>query len=181
MNSFENLDKISKKNIIKNHPDLGNKLKIDNNLKDLQEEINKDCSVQIITKGSKEGLEIIRHDAAHVMAEAVQDLFPETLVSIGPIIDDGFYYDFDYKKSFTPEDFIKIEKRMLKIVKEKKPFIREVWSKKKAMDYFKKNNEKYKIELIQNIDNSEEITIYKHCDWVDLCRGPHSPSTGYIG
>tara|TARA_Y100000590_G_scaffold433894_1_gene551504 strand:+ start:11896 stop:13806 length:1911 start_codon:yes stop_codon:yes gene_type:complete len=156
-------------------------IKIDDSLKDLQGVIDKDCQIKIITKKSIEGLEIIRHDAAHVMAEAVQSLFPDAKISIGPYIENGFYYDFDYKKSFTPEDFIKIEKKMLEIIKENRPFVREVWTKKQTIDFFKNIKEIYKIELINEIQDSEEITIYKQGKWLDLCKGPHSPSTGHIG
>tara|TARA_Y100000590_G_C15729625_1_gene1016522 strand:- start:905 stop:2812 length:1908 start_codon:yes stop_codon:yes gene_type:complete len=155
-------------------------IKVDEKLMDLSQIIENDCKVEIITKKSTEALEIIRHDAAHIMAEAVQDLFPNTQVTIGPPIKDGFYYDFDRKESFLQEDFIKIENKMNEIIKKNESFTREVWSKEKAIKYFKNKKEKYKVELIEDLKD-EKLTIYKQGDWLDLCKGPHSPSTGFVG
>ncbi|MBI28509.1 MAG: Threonine--tRNA ligase [Alphaproteobacteria bacterium MarineAlpha5_Bin11] len=156
-------------------------IKVNDKIQDLKETIKIDCSIEILTKKSPETLEIIRHDAAHIMAEAVQDLFPDTLVSIGPPIKDGFYYDFEREESFTPDDFKKIEKKMHEIIKANKPFEKEIWSKKEAVKYFNKKQEKYKIEIINDIDDSEELSIYKQGLWIDLCKGPHSPSTKFVG
>ena len=155
-------------------------IKVDEKLMDLSQIIENDCKVEIITKKSTEALEIIRHDAAHIMAEAVQDLFPNTQVTIGPPIKDGFYYDFDRKESFLQDDFIKIENKMNEIIKKNESFTREVWSKEKAIKYFKNKKEKYKVELIEDLKD-EKLTIYKQGDWLDLCKGPHSPSTGFVG
>ena len=156
-------------------------IKVDNNIQDLNQKIINDCAIEIITKKSQEALEIIRHDAAHIMAEAVQYLFPETKISIGPPIKDGFYYDFDREKSFIPEDFVKIEKKMKQIINENKPFIREVYTKKQAIKIFNEKKEYFKVELIEDLDEEQELTIYKQGDWFDLCKGPHSPSTGFVG
>ena len=156
-------------------------IKVDNNIQDLNQKIINDCAIEIITKKCPEALEIIRHDAAHIMAEAVQSLFPETKVSIGPPIKDGFYYDFDREKSFIPEDFIKIEKKMNQIIKENKAFVREVCTKEQAIKIFNEKKEYFKVELIEDLDAEQELTIYKQGDWLDLCKGPHSPSTGFVG
>ena len=155
-------------------------IKVDEKLMDLSQIIEDDCKVEIITKKSPEALEIIRHDAAHIMAEAVQNLFPNTQVTIGPPIKDGFYYDFDRKESFLQEDFVKIENKMNEIIKKNELFTREVWSKEKTIKYFKNKKENYKVELIEDLKD-EELTIYKQGDWLDLCKGPHSPSTGFVG
>ena len=146
-------------------------IKVDNNIQDLNQKIINDCAIEIITKKSQEALEIIRHDAAHIMAEAVQYLFPETKISIGPPIKDGFYYDFDREKSFIPEDFVKIEKKMKQIINENKPFIREVYTKKQAIKIFNEKKEYFKVELIEDLDEEQELTIYKQGDWFDLWGG----------
>ena len=156
-------------------------ISINGQLKDLNFKINKDCEAQIITKESDLGIEILRHDAAHVMAEAVKILYPDVQITIGPPIENGFYYDFSKKKPFTPEDLIKIEKKMLEIINKNESFEKEVWSRKKAIDYFKNQGEIYKTEIIKDIPNKDEITIYKQGKFLDLCKGPHSPSTGKIG
>ena len=156
-------------------------IKIDKHLNDLNYKINKDCNVEIITKESELGIQIIRHDAAHVMAEAVKTLYPEVQVTIGPPIENGFYYDFSKKVPFTPEDLNKIEKKMLEIINKNESFEREVWDRKKAINYFKDQGEIYKTEIIKDIPNKEEISIYKQGKFLDLCKGPHSPSTGKIG
>ena len=134
-----------------------------------------------ISRDSKEGLDIIRHDCAHVLAEAVQSIFPETLVSIGPTIENGFYYDFAREKPFTSEDLILIEKKMHEIIAKGKKFEKEVWKREEAIKFFSKKGEIYKVELINDIPASEEITIYKQGEWLDLCRGPHGESTEDIG
>ena len=156
-------------------------ISINGQLKDLDFEINKDCDAQIITKESELGIEILRHDAAHVMAEAVKILYPDVQVTIGPPIENGFYYDFSKKEPFTPEDLIKIENKMLEIINKNEPFKREVWDRKKAINYFKNQDELYKTEIIKDIPNKDEISIYKQGKFLDLCRGPHSPSTGRVG
>ena len=135
----------------------------------------------LINRESEEELDIIRHDCAHVLAEAVQSLFPGTQVTIGPTIENGFYYDFFREKPFTSDDLIVIEKKMREIVNKGENFKREVWTQKKAIDYFSKKGETYKVELINDIPEAEEITIYKQGGWLDLCRGPHGLSTKDIG
>jgi len=135
----------------------------------------------LINRESEEELDIIRHDCAHVLAEAVQSLFPGTQVTIGPTIENGFYYDFSREKPFTSDDLTVIEKKMHEIVDKGENFKREVWTQKEAIDYFSKKGETYKVELINDIPETEEITIYRQGDWLDLCRGPHSPSTKNIG
>ena len=156
-------------------------ISVDGELKDLNYEINKDCNAIIITKDSDLGIEILRHDAAHVMAEAVKTLYPEVQVTIGPPIENGFYYDFSKKEPFTPEDLKKIEAKMLEIINKNERFEREIWDRKKAIDYFKKKGELYKVEIIKDIPSKEEISVYKQGKFLDLCRGPHSQSTGKIG
>ena len=135
----------------------------------------------LINRESEEELDIIRHDCAHVLAEAVQSLFPGTQVTIGPTIENGFYYDFSREKPFTSDDLTVIEKKMHEIVDKGENFKREVWTQKEAIDYFSKKGETYKVELINDIPETEEITIYRQGDWLDLCRGPHSLSTKNIG
>ena len=135
----------------------------------------------LINRESEEELDIIRHDCAHVLAEAVQSLYPGTQVTIGPTIENGFYYDFFREKPFTSDDLIVIEKKMREIVNKGENFKREVWTQKKAIDYFSKKGETYKVELINDIPEAEEITIYKQGGWLDLCRGPHGLSTKDIG
>ena len=156
-------------------------ISINGQLKDLDFEINKDCDAQIITKESELGIEILRHDAAHVMAESVKTLYPDVQVTIGPPIENGFYYDFSKKVPFIPEDLNKIEKKMLEIINKNESFEREVWDRKKAINYFKDQGEIYKTEIIKDIPNKDEISIYKQGKFLDLCKGPHSPSTGKIG
>ena len=156
-------------------------ISIDGKLKDLNTIIDKDCSVKIFTSKDKEGLETIRHDTAHVLAMAVQELFPGTQVTIGPVIEDGFYYDFARKEPFTDEDLNKIENKMKEIIERDEITTREVWPRKKAIDHFKKIGELYKAEIIKSIPEEEEVSIYFHGKWHDLCRGPHLSSTGKIG
>ena len=156
-------------------------MSIDGQLKDLDYVIDKDCSVKIFTSKNKEGLETIRHDTAHILAMAVQELFPGTQVTIGPVIENGFYYDFARKEPFTEDDLKKIEDKMKEIVDRNVVTKREVWSREKAIEHFKKKGEIYKAELIENIPKGEEVSIYFHGEWHDLCRGPHLSSTGKIG
>ena len=156
-------------------------IKIDGKISDLSLAINQDCKVVIIKRENDEALDIIRHDCAHVMAEAVQSLFPGTQVTIGPSIENGFYYDFARKEPFTLSDLPKIEKKMHEIVNKDEKFAREVWSREKAIKFFKEKGEEYKVELIQDLNPDEELTIYKQGEWLDLCRGPHMISTKQIG
>jgi len=156
-------------------------MSVNGELKDLSFSINESAEVKIITKKDKEGLEVIRHDAAHVLAMAVQELFPKTQVTIGPVIEDGFYYDFSRKEPFTNEDLKKIESRMQKIVDRNDLTKREVMERDDAIKHFKKIGEHYKAEIIRDIPANEQISIYYHGKWHDLCKGPHLPSTGKIG
>ena len=156
-------------------------ISVDGELKDLDYLIDKDCSVKIFTSKNPEGLETIRHDTAHILAMAVQELFPGTQVTIGPVIENGFYYDFARKESFTEDDLVKIENKMKEIVDRDEITKREVWERNKAIDHFKKKGEIYKSELIKAIPEKEDVSIYFHGDWHDLCRGPHLSSTGKIG
>jgi len=156
-------------------------MEVNTELKDLSYQIKKDSDVRIITSKDKEGLEVIRHDSAHVLAMAVQELFPGTQVTIGPVIQDGFYYDFARKESFTNDDLKKIEDKMKEIIDRDDSTKREVWERDKAIEHFKKIGEHYKSEIIQDLPKNEEISIYHHGKWHDLCRGPHLPSTGKIG
>ena len=156
-------------------------IKINNEIKDISLPINSDASVAILKRDSDEALELIRHDCAHVMAEAVQELFPGTQVTIGPAIENGFYYDFARDEPFTVADLPKIERRMHDIIQRNKNFVREVWSKEESIKHFKDKGEDYKVELINDLPNNEEISIYKQGDWLDLCRGPHMVSTKQIG
>ena len=157
-------------------------MEVDGELKDLSYKITKDSKVKIITQKDKEGIDVIRHDAAHIMAMAVQELFPGTQVTIGPVIENGFYYDFARKEPFTSDDLIKIEKKMSEIIDRDVETRREVWKRDKAISHFKKIGEKYKAEIIESIPEGEELSVYHHGDtWHDLCRGPHLASSGKIG
>ena len=156
-------------------------ISVDEELKDLSHVIDKDCSVKIFTSKDKEGLETIRHDTAHITAMAVQELFPGTQVTIGPIIENGFYYDFSRKDPFTEEDLNKIENKMKEIIDRDVPTTREVWNRDKAIAHFKDKGEIYKAEIIESIPQKEDVSIYFHGDWHDLCKGPHLSSTGKIG
>lgn len=147
---------------------------------DLSRDITTDATVEIVTRDTEEGLEILRHDAAHVMAEAVKELYPETQVTIGPSIEDGFYYDFAREEAFTPEDLQVIEKRMQEIVKRNETIERQVWDRDEAIEYFKQQGEVYKAEIISDLPQDETITVYKQGEFMDLCRGPHLPSTGVL-
>ena len=156
-------------------------LSIDGRLVDLADPIEADAAVKIITRTDPEALELIRHDAAHVMAEAVQSLWPGTQVTIGPVIENGFFYDFAKAEPFHPDDMAKIETKMREIIDRNAPFTKEFWSRQQARDFFRKRGELFKIELVDAIPEGEELKIYKQGEWLDLCRGPHMTSTGQIG
>jgi len=156
-------------------------MEVNGQLKDLSFLIEKDSTVKIFTSKNIEGVETIRHDTAHILAMAVQELFPGTQVTIGPVIENGFYYDFARKDPFTQDDLRKIEKKMEEIVDRDEVTKREVWDREKAIKHFQKKGEIYKAKIIESIPDKEEISIYFHGDWHDLCRGPHLSSTGKIG
>ncbi|HAL84923.1 MAG TPA: threonine--tRNA ligase [Rhodobiaceae bacterium] len=156
-------------------------LKLDGVLVDLATEIDRDCELAVITADDEEGVELMRHDCAHVMAQAVQELFPDTQVTIGPVIEDGFFYDFARETPFSLDDLETIEKRMRDIVERNEPIVREVWQRDEAIAHFREIGEIYKAEIIANIPGDEPITVYRQGDWKDLCRGPHLPSTGKLG
>ncbi|GHF15022.1 threonine--tRNA ligase [Kordiimonas sediminis] len=154
---------------------------VDGELWDLSRPIEKDSDVAILTKKDEAALDLLRHDCAHVMAEAVQELFPGTQVTIGPNIEDGFFYDFARDKPFTEDDLEVIEKKMHEIIGRDEAIEREVWDRNEAIDYFKKIGEHYKAEIIADLPDTETITVYRQGEWLDLCRGPHLPSTGKLG
>ena len=156
-------------------------ISLNGTLADIADPITANSSVKIVTRDDAEALELIRHDAAHVMAEAVQDLYPGTQVTIGPVVENGFYYDFYREESFTPDDLAKIEERMRAIVAADKPFTKEVWSRAKAQDFFAAHGEGFKVELVDAIPEDQDLKIYRQGEWLDLCRGPHMPSTGKVG
>jgi threonyl-tRNA synthetase len=156
-------------------------MKVDGKLADLADPIDGDAAVQIVTRTDPEALELIRHDAAHVMAEAVQSLWPGTQVTIGPVIENGFFYDFAKEEPFHPDDLARIEGKMREIIDRNAPFTKEFWSRQQAKDFFRKKGELFKIELVDAIPEGEGLKIYKQGDWLDLCRGPHMTSTGQIG
>ena len=156
-------------------------IRVNGALWDLAREIEDDASVAIITRDSEEGLELLRHDAAHVLAEAVKELWPETQVTIGPAIENGFYYDFARDEPFTPEDLATIEERMQQIVDRDEPIRREVWKRNEAVAFFRAQGEEYKAQIIEDIPADETLTLYRQGNFVDLCRGPHLPSTGKLG
>ncbi len=148
---------------------------------DLSSSVEEDSNIQILKKNDDEALDLIRHDCAHVMAEAVQTLYPNTQVTIGPAIENGFYYDFAREEPFTTNDFAKIEKKMIEIINQDKKFIRKELSRNDAIEFFSEKNEMFKVELINDLPKDEIITTYNQGDWLDLCKGPHMPSTKYIG
>ncbi|HZF20705.1 MAG TPA: threonine--tRNA ligase [Burkholderiales bacterium] len=154
--------------------------RVNGKLVDVSHRIDHDAELSIITERDKEGLELIRHSTAHLLAYAVKELFPEAQVTIGPVIEDGFYYDFAYKRPFTPEDLAAIEKRMAELAAKDLPVEREVWARDKAVDFFKSIGEHYKAEIIGAIPAGEAVSLYREGDFVDLCRGPHVPSTGKL-
>src|SRR5579883_625700 len=154
---------------------------LDGVLRDLADPVTNDTRIEFITREDPRALELIRHDAAHVLAEAVQTLFPGTQVTIGPVIENGFYYDFYRAEPFTPEDFPAIEKKMAEIIASDKPFTKEIWTREKARSWFETHGEAFKVELVDSIPGDEDLKIYKQGEWLDLCRGPHMTSTGKIG
>ena len=154
---------------------------VDGALRDLAREIDRDARVEIVTRGHAEALQLLRHDCAHILAEAVQELYPDTQVTFGPATEDGFYYDFARVEPFTPEDLEAIEARMHEIVERDEAIRREVWDRHKAIRYFENIGEAYKAEHIATLPKDEEISIYRQGDWLDLCIGPHLPSTGKLG
>ena len=154
--------------------------KVDGRLVDTSYRIERDCALAIVTDKDAEGLEILRHSTAHLLAYAVKELFPDAQVTIGPVIENGFYYDFSYKRPFTPEDLAKIEVRMAELAKKDFPVLREVWQRDKAVDFFKSIGEHYKAEIIASIPADQDVSLYREGDFVDLCRGPHVPSTGKL-
>ena len=154
--------------------------KVDGRLVDTSFRIERDCTLAIVTDKDDEGVEILRHSMAHLLAYAVKELFPEAQVTIGPVIENGFYYDFSYKRPFTPEDLAKIEQRMAELAKRDYPVVREVWPRDKAVDFFKSIGEHYKAEIIASIPAGEDVSLYREGNFVDLCRGPHVPSTGKL-
>jgi threonyl-tRNA synthetase len=156
-------------------------MKLDGRLVDLAREIDRDAQVVFVTRKDPEALELIRHDCAHVLAEAVQALYPGTQVTIGPPIENGFYYDFARNEPFTPEDFPAIEAKMREIVARNAPFVREVWDRDEAILFFQNRGEKYKAQIIEDLPPEETITLYRQGEWVDICRGPHMRSTGDVG
>ncbi|NIP13543.1 MAG: threonine--tRNA ligase [Pseudomonadales bacterium] len=156
-------------------------VRVDGELKDIYVPIERDSEVEIITRDSEAGVDLLRHDAAHVLAEAVKELYPETQVTIGPTIENGFYYDFSRAEPFTPEDLETIESRMREIVARNEEIRREVWDRDEAVAYFQSIGEVYKAEIIAGIPEGEEVGLYRQGEFVDLCRGPHLESTGRLG
>ena len=156
-------------------------VKVDGELYDLSRDIDSDVQLEIVTRDTEDGLELLRHDAAHVLAEAVKELWPDTQVTIGPAIENGFYYDFARAEPFTDEDLAVIEKRMQEIVDRDETIEREVWDRDEAVEFFRGIGEEYKAEIIASIPSGESITLYRQGDFIDLCRGPHLPSTGKLG
>ena len=156
-------------------------VKVNGELRDLYLPIEEDSEVAIVTANSPDGLGLLRHDAAHILAEAVKELFPETQVTIGPVIENGFFYDFCRAEAFTPEDLVTIEGRMREIVARNEDIRREVWDRDEAVEFFKSQGETYKAEIIAGIPEGEEVGLYRQGEFVDLCRGPHLPSTGKLG
>jgi threonyl-tRNA synthetase len=154
--------------------------RVDGKLVDVSHRVEGDADLAIVTDKDRDGLEILRHSTAHLLAFAVKELFPDAQVTIGPVIDNGFYYDFSYKRPFTPEDLAAIEKRMAEIAKRDLPVTREVWPRDKAVEFFHSIGEKYKAEIIASIPAGEDVSLYREGDFIDLCRGPHVPSTGKL-
>ncbi|MGH6997268.1 MAG: TGS domain-containing protein, partial [Phenylobacterium sp.] len=156
-------------------------VKLDGELRDLDRPLEKGGAFEILMRESPESLETIRHDASHIMAEAVQELFPGTQVTIGPAIDDGFYYDFARDTPFSLDDLATIEQRMREIVDRDEKIVREVWDRGEAIEHFKSIGEAYKAEIISDLPDGETITVYRQGNWKDLCLGPHLPSTKSVG
>ncbi len=156
-------------------------IRVDGEMKDLAAPVDRDAGIEIVTARDADALELLRHDAAHVMAEAVKELYPETQVTIGPAIEDGFYYDFSRPTAFTPEDLERIEARMHEIVKRDEAITREVWDRGEAVAFFEEHGEHYKAEIIAGFPDGEDISLYRQGEFIDLCRGPHLPSTAKLG
>ena len=155
--------------------------KVNGRMVDTSFAIDEDVELAIVTSKDEDAVELIRHDAAHVMAQAVQELYPGTQVTIGPAIENGFYYDFAREEPFTPDDLKKIEKRMTEIIKRNLPIEREVWTRDKAIKTFGELGESYKVEIIEDIiPEGEELSVYRQGEWFDVCRGPHLPSTSKL-
>lgn len=154
--------------------------KVDGRLVDTSYLIEGNCTLAIVTDKDAEGVEILRHSTAHLLAYAVKELFPDAQVTIGPVIENGFYYDFSYKRPFTPEDLAKIEVRMAELAKKDFPVVREVWARDKAVEFFKGIGEYYKAEIIASIPADQDVSLYREGEFIDLCRGPHVPSTGKL-
>ena len=154
--------------------------KVDGKLVDTSHVVDRDAAVAIVTDKDPEGLEVLRHSTAHLLAYAVKELFPKAQVTIGPVIEDGFYYDFSFERPFTPEDLVAIEKKMAEIAKQDLPVHRKVMARDEAVKYFLSIGEKYKAEIIGAIPANEPISLYGQGNWIDLCRGPHVPSTGKL-
>ena len=154
---------------------------LDGTLADLNDRISKGARIEFVSREDPRALELIRHDAAHVMAEAVQSLWPGTQVTIGPVIENGFYYDFFRNEPFTPEDFPAIEKKMREIIARDAAFTKEVWTRDEAKRVFRDKGENFKVELVDAIPPGDDLKIYRQGEWFDLCRGPHMTSTGKIG
>ncbi|WP_332690159.1 threonine--tRNA ligase [Bosea sp. (in: a-proteobacteria)] len=154
---------------------------LDGTVVDLADPIERDAKIEFLTREDPRALELIRHDCAHVLAEAVQELFPGTQVTIGPVIDNGFYYDFFRNEPFSPEDFAPIEKKMREIIARDKPFTKEEWSRDKAKQFFRDKGEAFKVELVDAIPEDQTLKMYAQGDWIDLCRGPHMTSVGKVG
>jgi threonyl-tRNA synthetase len=154
--------------------------RVDGKVVDTSYLIDRDAQVAIVTDKDPEGLEVLRHSTAHLLAYAVKELFPDAQVTIGPVIENGFYYDFAYKRPFTPEDLVRIEQRMAELAKKDFPVVREVWPRDKAVEFFKSIGELYKAEIIESIPADEEVSLYREGEFIDLCRGPHVPSTGKL-
>ncbi len=153
---------------------------VDGELRDMTYQPKKDSKIEVIREDSKYGLDLIRHTAAHVLAEAVQGVYPDTKVTIGPVIENGFYYDFSTDRTFSEDDLVLFEKRMSEIIKNKKAMTRKLIGKKDAISQFKKMGENFKEEIINDLEEDEEISLYYQGDWFDLCRGPHAPNTSYV-
>ncbi len=154
--------------------------RVDGRLVDTSYVIDRNVEVAIVTAADADGLEVIRHSTAHLLAQAVKELHPDAQVTIGPVIEDGFYYDFSYKRPFTPEDLAAIEKRMQQIAKRDLPVARQVMERTDAINFFKNQGEHYKAQIIESLPDGEEISLYGQGDFIDLCRGPHVPSTGKL-
>ncbi|HEV7338990.1 MAG TPA: threonine--tRNA ligase, partial [Bosea sp. (in: a-proteobacteria)] len=154
---------------------------LDGTIVDLADPITADATIEFLTREDPRSLELIRHDCAHVLAEAVQELYPGTQVTIGPVIENGFYYDFFRNEPFTPEDFAPIEKKMREIIARDKPFTKEEWSRDRAKQFFRDKGEAFKVELVDAIPEDQTLKMYAQGDWIDLCRGPHMTSVGKVG